>query len=268
MHLTRRRLMSLSAGSLLSAGLWPGSLFAKQTQTKPFRFIAINDLHVIDEKCQPWFDRVVKSIKNQTPAVDFVLMVGDLTDDGTAKQLDRAKSILTSIGVPYHAVPGNHDYQKPADRKVYDEIFPKQLNYHFNHNGWQFIALDTTEGTKYENVSASKTTLNWLDDTLPKLDHSKPTVLFTHFPLGEGVKMRLTNADAILDRLKPFALQAAFNGHYHALTEKKVASTIITTNRCCSFARNNHDGSKEKGYFVLEAKDGQLTRSFAEVKLG
>ena len=80
--------------------------------------------------------------------------------------------------------------------------------------------------------------------------------------------MRLANADAILERLKPFNLQAAFNGHYHAFTETKAGETIVTTNRCCSFARNNHDGSKEKGYFLVEAKEGRLKRQFVEVKKG
>lgn len=265
-RLTRRRLITQSAGGLLAAGLWPGWLSARDVATEPFRFVVVNDLHVVDEKCQPWFEKVVTSMTAQKPA--FVLVVGDLSEDGTAKQLDRAKAVLTSLAVPTHHVPGNHDYQKPADRKVYDDLFPKQLNYHFDHGGWQFVALDTTEGTKYEKVTAGKPTLDFLDATLPKLDPSKPTVLFTHFPLGRGVKMRLTNADAILDRFKPVNLRAAFNGHYHAFTENTARETVVTTNRCCAHARHNHDGTKEKGYFVVDAKDGRVTRAFVEVKPG
>ena len=267
-RLTRRRMMSMSAGSLLGAGLWPGRLFARETETKPFRFVVVNDWHVVDAKCQPWFDSVVKSMKAHSPTIDFVLMNGDLSEDGTAKQLDRAKEILKSLGVPCHAVPGNHDYQKPDNRKVYDQLFPKQLNYQFEQGGWQFIALDTTEGTKFEKVKAGKPTLDWLDENLPQLDKSKPTVLFTHIPLGEGVKMRLANTEAIMDRLKPFNLAAAFNGHYHAFTEKKIGESIVTTNRCCSHAKSNHDGTKEKGYFLVDAKDGKLNRQFVEVKKG
>ncbi len=268
MNLNRRRLMSMSVGSLLSAGLWPGRLTARDAETKPFRFLAANDFHVIDQNCQPLFDAVVKSMKALTPKAAFTLMVGDLCEDGTAKQLDRAKDILTSLGMPFFSVPGNHDYQTPNDLKVYNELFPKRLNYRFEEFGWQFVALDTTEGTKFERVKAGKPTFDWLDETLPRLDKSKPTVLFTHFPLGTGVKMRLSNADAILERFKPFNLQSVYNGHYHAFTEKNAGDAIITTNRCCAFARNNHDGSKEKGYFAIDAKDGRLSRTFYEVKLG
>jgi 3',5'-cyclic AMP phosphodiesterase CpdA len=265
-RLTRREWMARPAGGLLAAGLWPGWLTARDADTDPFRFVVVNDLHVVDEKCQPWFDNVVKSMAGTKPA--FVLVVGDLSEDGTAPQLGRAKAVLSSLTVPAYAVPGNHDHQKPADRKVYDDLFPKQLNYAFDHGGWQFVALDTTEGTKYEKVTAGKPTLDFLDATLPKLDSSKPTVLFTHFPLGRGVKMRLTNADALLDRFKPFNLKAVFNGHYHAFTENKARETVVTTNRCCAHARHNHDGTKEKGYFVVDAKDGRLSRSFVEVKVG
>ena len=47
----------------------------------------------------------------------------------------------------------------------------------------------------------------------------------------------------------------------HALGE-----TVFTTNRCCAFARGNHDGTKEKGYFLCTARDGKFTREFVEVK--
>src|SRR5262249_55410346 len=114
-------------------------------------------------------------------------------------------------------------------------------------------------------VDVQPHTLQWLDDTLSKLNKKKPTVVFTHFPLGPLVIYRPGNADKVLERFKEFNLQAVFNGHFHAFTERKVGQTVLTTNRCCSFSRNNHDGSKEKGYFVCHAKDGKIERTFVEV---
>ena len=128
------------------------------------------------------------------------------------------------------------------------------------------MALDTTEGTKYQNTKIAADTLKWLDDHLPKLDKKKPLVVLTHFPLGDGVKMRPTNADDLLKRFLPFNLKAAYSGHYHAFTEKTAGEAVLTTNKCCAFARGNHDGTKEKGYFLVTAKDGKLSRTFVEVK--
>jgi len=86
--------------------------------------------------------------------------------------------------------------------------------------------------------------------------------------LGPLVTNRATNADAVLERFKDHNLQAVFNGHFHASTERKVGDITLTTNRCCSFSRSNHDGSREKDYFLCQAKDGKITRQFVEFKLG
>ena len=46
-----------------------------------------------------------------------------------------------------------------------------------------------------------------------------------------------------------------------------VNNATLTTDKCCSFHHANHDGTKEKGYFVCTAKDGKIGRSFVEVKV-
>ena len=153
-----------------------------------------------------------------------------------------------------------------TDRKAYEELFPDRLNYRFDHRGWQYVALDSTDGVKGSGVSVLPPSLNWLDETLPKLDKKKPTILFTHFPLGRLTPTRLANADAVLERFKELNLRAVFCGHYHGFTERTSGDVVLTTNKCCSFARANHDGTKEKGYFLCSAKAGKVTRTFVEVK--
>jgi hypothetical protein len=51
------------------------------------------------------------------------------------------------------------------------------------------------------------------------------------------------------------------------LTQRTFGKTTLTTNRCCSFRRANHDGTKEKGFFLCRAKDGKIERKFVEVKV-
>jgi hypothetical protein len=43
---------------------------------------------------------------------------------------------------------------------------------------------------------------------------------------------------------------------------------VLTTNRCCAISRDNHDGTKEKGYFLCTASAGSIQREFVEVKTG
>jgi hypothetical protein len=161
-------------------------------------------------------------------------------------------------------VIGNHDHLTPDDRKAYDDCFPKRNNYRFEHHGWQFLGLDTTEGRSAYGTNVPAHTLSWLDETLPQLDKKRPTIVFTHFPMGPHVITRPGNAEQLLARFKEYNLQAVFCGHYHAFTERRLGKTTLTTDRCCSFSRQNHDGSKEKGYFLCHAKDGTVQRTFIE----
>jgi hypothetical protein len=51
---TRREWLRLSAGALLSLGLWPGRLRgADAPGHDDFTFIAVNDLHALEDECRP-----------------------------------------------------------------------------------------------------------------------------------------------------------------------------------------------------------------------
>jgi 3',5'-cyclic AMP phosphodiesterase CpdA len=247
--------------------MWPGcARFADNGRGGVFRFVVINDAHFQSARCSEWFERVSASVRSHEPKPEFCLMVGDLAEHGTSSELGSMRDVLRALGMPFQVVIGNHDYVSDSDRSEWDNLFSKRLNYQFEHRGWQFIGLDSSEGTKYELTRIQSPTLGWLDQTLPKLDRREPTVVFTHFPLGADVAMRPLNADEVLERFRDFNLVAVFSGHFHGFTERKSRRSTLTTNRCCAISRDNHDGTKEKGYFVCTAQDGRIRREFIEVK--
>jgi len=271
MHqLTRRQALErLGAGTLLSLGIWPGSLRAGDSpEVGDFRFLAINDLHYMTPECGVWLEKLMHQMKSHA-GMEFCLVAGDLTDVGKPEHHAVVREILTTLGMPVHVVVGNHDYMKDGGattRAGYDKAFRKQINYYFEHRGWQFIGLDTSEGLNFENTRIHPHTFRWVDETLFHLGKKRPTVIFTHFPLGPAVKYRPLNADGLLEPFKPFNLQAVFSGHYHGFTERNWNNAIATTNRCCALKRGNHDGTKEKGYFVCSAHNGRISREFVEFK--
>lgn len=267
MHIRRRDFLKTSASTLLTAGCWPGAIRAADKDVGAFHFIAVNDFHSLDKKCLPWFERAFKQMKAHKEPIDFLLACGDLANDGKKEQLGQIRDALKDLGIPFHAVCGNHDFQTQTDRKPYEELFPEKINYHFEHKGWHFAGLDTSDGIKYQKTNVQPHTLKYLDDTLPKLDKKKPLVVFTHFPLGETVNMRPLNAEDVLQRFKEHNLRAVYSGHFHGFTERKAGDTVLTTGKCCAFARGNHDGTKDKGYFLCKAtKQGLIERTFVEVK--
>jgi 3',5'-cyclic AMP phosphodiesterase CpdA len=266
--LTRRQLLRQSPAALLAAGLWPGALAAGDPDTGSFSFVVANDLHSLTKDCAPWFEKVAKQMAGHAEKPELVFLAGDLAEDGTAAQLGQVKDVFLARKTPTYVVPGNHDYAKGDDRKTYDELFPGRLNYAVEHKGWHFLALDSTEGTKWQETTIAADTLKWLDRELPKIDRRRPLVVVTHFPLAAGVRMRPRNADDVLRRLASHNLRAAFSGHFHGFTEKRAGEAVLTTNKCCAFSKGNHDGTREKGYFLVAAKDGTLDRRFVEVKAG
>src|SRR4029077_9416935 len=192
--LTRREWLRLSAGALLSLGVWPGRLRGAEAPAHDnFTFIAVNDLHALEEACRPWFDDVVRQMKTSAPTAEFCLLGGDLAENGTPAQLTLIKYSFSALGIPCHAVVGNHDYQSATDRSAYERIFPEQINYAFTHCGWQIIGLDSSEGTKAKETRISGATLTWLRQNPAQPDSLSPTILFTHFPLGDAVWARPLN---------------------------------------------------------------------------
>ena len=260
-------MLRLSAGALLSLGLWPGRLRAAGNgRGGSFRFLVLNDTHYQSARCPAWFERVSASVRSHQPKPEFCLMAGDLSEHGTRHELGPMRDVLRSLDMPFHAVIGNHDYVSHTERSVWDELFPGSLNYHFERNGWRFIGLDSSEGTRSQETRVQPATLGWLDAGLPKLERAQPTVVFTHFPLGSLVPMRPLNAHEVLARFKEFNLVAVFDGHFHGFTERRFGRTTLTTNKCCAISRDNHDGTPEKGYFLCTAAEGAITREFIEVK--
>ena len=156
-------------------------------------------------------------------------MVGDLAEHGTEPELGGMRDVLRGLGMPFHCVIGNHDYATQTDRAPWDKLFPGSLNYQFTHRDWQFVALDSSDGLRYEKTSVLPETLRWVDDQLPKLDRQQPVILFTHFPLGPDTTYRPANADDLLERFKEFNLVAVFNGHFHGFTERTVRDTVIAS---------------------------------------
>jgi hypothetical protein len=263
----REALGRLGAGTLAALGLWPGSLTAKagSGEAGTFRFIVVNDTHYVSPDCGPWLERAVRQMKSEGP--EFCLLCGDLTEQGKPEHLAAVREIFRGLQAPAYTVPGNHDYVTLTDRRPYERTYPHRLNYWFEHRGWQFVGLDTTDGQRWEKTLVSLDTLQWLDQNLRRLDPWKPTVLFTHFPLGDGVKMRPGNADELLERFRFFNLRGIYCGHWHGATLRWERNIFAVTSPCCALKRGNHDRTTAKGYLVCEAREGILTRRFVECQL-
>ena len=266
---SRRDLFRRSAAGLAYSALlarW-ASAADDAKAAEEFTFAVLNDLHYFNKDCSPWFaDRVVKRLNDQKP--DFVVVVGDMTEDGTKEQNAGIRDVLKGLTMPMYVCVGNHDHQAGTDdRKPFEEAFHKSINYHFEHRGWQFVVLDSTQGRAASKTNVQKDTITYLTDTLKTLDKKKPTALVTHFPLGFLMPYRPANGD---DLLRPFAehtLLHVFNGHFHSNTQRAWVEATLTTNTCCSRYRKNHDFDWRKGYTLCTTKGNHVDREYIQVNV-
>lgn len=252
-------------GALLAAGLWPGARLAGQTRADAISFVVINDLHHDDvAQCDPWFTALFRQIAAQQGEAACCLALGDLANRGRPESLAAiARLAAAHLPMPFLPVPGNHDQDVEQTLRLYLEAFPGRRNHVAHFGGWQFVLVDTTQGTDWADTHIADDTLAWLDRTLPSLDPAQPTILGSHFPLSNVAKMCPLNADDLLGRFLPFNLRGVFAGHYHAQTARERGAYQIVTNVCCGRATSNHDGSANKGYFVVRgAPSGLLQREF------
>jgi hypothetical protein len=258
---TRREILRLAGLTLVAPSFARGEAAAPGS----FEFIVVNDTHYLDEECGAWFARVVEAMHESAPEAVFCLHAGDVSDLGTRAGSAAMAQLFGKLAIPFHPVPGNHDFYTDPDRSGYDAIFPGKANYRIAHAGWQFLALDTTEGTDFEGTTISDATLAWLENELPKFDRRQPLFAFTHFPLADTSELRPVNTDALLGLLGKTNLRWVHSGHWHGESVKAVGEFTLSISRCCARVRGNRDGSPLKGWHVYRAApDGRLARRFVE----
>jgi hypothetical protein len=262
---TRREALGRLA-ALLAAGLWPGALRAAAAggQAAEFVFVAANDFHHHEPACDEWFAALFRQIATHKEAA-FCLGLGDLANKGRPESIAAIARLAQAAGLRFHATPGNHDNDLEESTAVFDRVLPGQLNYRFEHRGWQFLVIDSTDGKQWKQTRVSPATLAWLKAELPRIDRRQPLVLATHFPLAASTPYCPLNAEDVLACLVDHNLRLVLGGHHHGRTEAVRGNYQLATNACCSRVVGNHDGTKAKGYWLCRAHaDARVERLFVE----
>ncbi|HZP79887.1 MAG TPA: phosphodiesterase [Pseudolabrys sp.] len=179
--------------------------------------------------------RCIMALNRLAPRPDLVVISGDLTDIPDAVSYDHVRALLSSLLLPFIAVPGNHDH-----RALLRAALPHQdearatgpVNVMRAVHGLDVIALDSSvPGKPHGELDA--TTLRWLDATLGA-STTRPAILFLHHPpfitgIGHMDVQNLRNAAdlaILLRRHKRARLVAA--GHVHRATVTTFADIAAT----------------------------------------
>ena len=169
---------------------------------------------------------MIEAIQKLPFELDFILHTGDVTFDPEPNYYPAIAELLGELPYPTHYVLGNHD-----DAKAFQQIMlghhPNKVNdkyfYTFEHNGVQFICLDSVDPTNPPAGIVSAEQLMWLDD-LCRANDERPLVVAVHhniLPLGISwldKYMRVQNSKEVHNILQKAThrLQVVLHGHIHS----------------------------------------------------
>jgi len=157
--------------------------------------------------------------------IDFFVVLGDLTEDGTTDEFTKIKADLDSVGIPYYATIGNHDlFQQGSSGGwgTWQSTFGPATYSVTVAQAVRFIFLDSASG----DIGPSQ--FSWLET---QLKTSTPfTIVGTHYPIYDGFTpliWRLASTEErykLTDLLMKYQVTAYVAGHIHGYKENKIGS--------------------------------------------
>jgi 3',5'-cyclic-AMP phosphodiesterase len=122
-------------------------------------------------------EKLVASV-NKLSGISFLIVAGDISDFGMAREMRWVDEKLRRLTVPYLTVVGNHDMVGNG-RETYQHIYGP-LNYTFVYGDTKFIMVDTN--SREYNFNGQIPNLGWLRPQLANLDGARRQVVISHVP--------------------------------------------------------------------------------------
>ncbi len=176
-------------------------------RASPFRFAVLSDV-------QEAIDRVgdIYEVANREPGLEFMLSAGDLTEYGTADELQRFQTELEALDIPYYTTLGNHElWQSPT---LFQQYFGRGSS-SFEYRGMRFSLIDSASATVDPIV------FDWLDDWLAR-GAGRLHVVAMHVPPRDPIGLRdvafasRNEAAKLLARLAAGGVDLTLYGHIHS----------------------------------------------------
>jgi outer membrane protein assembly factor BamB len=208
--------MKMNAGltkTLIGLSVFLCSVTLSFGQTNPaFRFALLTDLHLTHAgTAEEDLQRAVNQI-NASEDIEWVLVTGDLTEEGDRESLQKAKTILDRLKVKYYAIPGNHETKwSESGVTAFGDIFGGE-RFRMEYKGFLFLGFNTGPLIRMADGHVAPQDILWLKEELKKAGKTQPVVLVTHYPLLPG---DVDNWYDLTDAVRPYNIRLFVGGHYH-----------------------------------------------------
>lgn len=255
-----------------------------------FSFAFLTDIHMNanpETRSLAGFKQAVKQA--ETKGVDFIVTGGDNVDvDGMKGDRREAavalyrdyKEVADQSQLPFYYTIGNHDRfwgdgkSSGSDGERLFESFFGKTYYSFEHKGWLFIVLNSTQVCDGQ-YCVDSVQQQWLADLLANTPSNQPIVVSAHvpflslyYPVLEG---RYTAADTFVNQKQLFDLFGNHNlklvlqGHQHLYEEIKVKDVqFITAGAVSAGWWGGAFHGTEEGFLLVHADGDDFTWEYVD----
>lgn len=176
-------------------------------------FALLTDTHISKNNKAPAqaLIEVIKEV-NANEAIEFVLVTGDISEEGDFVSLTAAKELLDQLNKPYYVIPGNHETKWTESGMIdFGKIFGYE-RFKFQHKGVLFLGFNTGPLIRMADGHVAPQDITWLNDELSKAAKNQPVFLVTHYPLLPG---DVDNWYEVTDVVRSYNIKSFLGGHYH-----------------------------------------------------
>ena len=215
-----------------------------------FSFALLTDTHISTSNPKPMEDlqRSIADI-NLDPFIEFVVVTGDLTENGDRASIEAIKSALDQLRVPYYAASGNHETTWSESGVMdFTRVFGDS-RFAFTHNGMYFIGFNSGPVIRMADGHVAPQDIAWLKHNLDSVSKAgdAPIFVFTHYPLRNG---DVDNWYEVTDVLRQHNVQCVMGGHYHRNLLFDCDGIADVLNRS-----NLRDKDEVNGYSIISISD-------------
>ena len=224
--------------------------FMAQAQQIAFRFAQLTDIHLSPSNPNPTED-LLRSIAqiNATDSIDFVLVTGDITEEGDRATMEKVKSCLDLLKVKYYVALGNHETKwSDSGCTAFGEIFGGE-RFDFEHKGFLFLGFNSGPLMRMAYGHVVPQDIRWMTERMNQYNtgdpqQNKPVILVTHYPMIEG---DVDNWYEVTDAVRPYNIRLFIGGHYHRNRDLRydgIPGVLMRSNLC--------DKDGKPGYGIYE----------------
>ena len=189
--------------------------FSPCTNAETFSLLA--DIHVTPgNENEVQLKKVVEEINANDSK--FVVLAGDLSNEGSDEQLQNIKSIFDNLKKPIYIVPGNHENNwSQSATKTFTDIWGDD-RFVFESDSIIYIGINCGPYMKMGDGHIKQEDLIWLKKELSnRVKPGKKVISINHYPINSD----LDNWQDYIAILQNFPTVAHLCGHYHTFRHYK-----------------------------------------------